>query len=295
MWRRRRRRMDSNMLEEIALIDLEDWDQGADHVNEIIAGIRLNYTQKSTNNAERIEINPETGKLRAIAETSLPEDHLANVLDKLRDANAIFDGEGGANDMYATLLPERQIIDDAIQRYSQRPMRLYDACSRASRRVQDKVAAGDCPANDALVNDYVHQLDEVAVDIRGFDDVVKDVTSTRVLEAMKELPEEAFADFVQAADEVASGSEGYLEDELPVEARKAIDPALPESERKEALNVTAGRLVRALQAGRKHLASTAGVVKDVGIVAGGAGGVVGGVLYMTGKLPEVVPWLAWLF
>ncbi|MGR3661078.1 MAG: hypothetical protein ACU0CA_07815 [Paracoccaceae bacterium] len=287
--------MNPNMLQEIALIAPEDWDKGADHVNEIIAGIRLEYAELATSNAEDIEINPETGKLRAIARSSLPADHLAEAMDKLRDANGIFVGEGGANDMYASLLPERQIVDDAIERYSQRPMRLYDACRRASRRVQDKVTSGDCPDNDALINDYTRQLDEVAVDIRGFDEVVKDVTATRVLEAMKELPEEAFADFVQAADEVAESSEGYLAEELPVEARKAIDSELSEIERKEALNASTGRMIRALKAGRKHLTSTAGVVKDIRIVVGGATGVVGGVLYMTGKLPIILHWLLSLF
>jgi hypothetical protein len=287
------------LLEQIALIEPKIWDAGPEQLNAEIERLRVEFAIRATPNAERIEINPDTGQLRAVSESALPADHLADALDKMRDAVEIFGGESGGNDMYAFLLPERDLIADAIGRYGQRPVRLHDACNRAVRRVNDKMSSGDCPENDALVNDFVAQLAEVAVDLRGFDDKVRDVATGRALDRMKELPQAAHENSVEAADEVAMGSEGELALELPQDARAAINPALPVQERKEALNRLVGRLLRAWQVGRKQLESGAKLVKDVSVVGAGAGTagavVVDGYLWMTGKLPIVLPWLLSLF
>ena len=298
-----------DLLTKVALIDPADWDKGIEHVNGLIAEFffgdegnedqQINRALVATGNAERLEINQTTGKLRAVPESDLPADDLTDVTDKLKDANEIFNDIASGNEMYANLSPERTLMADAVVRYASRPLRLYDACRRAERRVTAKIKSDELPGHDALISDYTTQLNEAATDIRSRDERVADVVATRVLHKMGDLPGEAIDDFVQAAEEVSASAEGYLAAELPDEARTAVDPDAPEGERKEALNATVGRLVRAYTIGRNGLKDAAGLVKDVALVGGASGATgavaIGGYLWMTGKLPVVLPWLLALF
>lgn len=286
----------NSLLEQVALIDTEIWEAGPAVVAEKIADIQLERAILATSNAERIEINPETGKFCAVFESDLSEDHLVDALDKMQNAVAIFEDVDVGNNTYGVLLPERDLIADTIVRYPNRPMRLYDNCNRAARRVRDKVASGDCVEGDALVNDFVHELTEVAADLKSSDSKVREVTSLRQIENMKELPEEAHDLFVAVSNELAADSEGELAEQLQQNAFEAIDPNLSASERKEALNRQTGRLLRAFTIVRAGLASSASLVKDATVVLGGAG-TIGGAVYfwVSGKMPSLLPWLLSLF
>jgi hypothetical protein len=279
--------LDIDLLEKVAQIESEHWDKGDDHVNGIIAGYyddwRINGLVKKTPNAERVAVNADTGKFYAEPVSGLPSDHLADARDKLAEANAIFEGAEGGNDPYGMLKPERDIIDRALSAYRERPMMLHDACRRASRRVQGKVARGDCPERDPLIEDYVRQLDEVAGDLLAFDPKVKEVVVARVQGAIEAASPEKRQLLVDAAEAGAAASEGLLAEELPADALVATDPAEPLESRKEATYRFTSRIARMYSLGRKGLSEVAGVTRDAGFVGGG--------LYGLYELWKAIPYL----
>lgn len=261
-----------DLLTRIARIAPEDWDKGDDHVNALIAGIRRDWAHSRTPNAEVIELNPATGRLRAVPLTALPADHLADARDKLLDAAAIFDGQGGANGPYGALVPECELLRDAVARHPDRPMRLYDVANRAARRARARASAGDCPT-DALVEDFTHQLDEAALDLLNFDPKVKEVVTARAAARIEAATPADRAQLAAVVAAVAPVIEGTLAEELPQDVAIATDPAEPEATRKEATYRIVSRSLgihaaaRALTGLRKAIGAAAGVAKDVTILS----------------------------
>jgi len=232
-----------DMLTEVALIPDDDWAKGADHVNAIIAGIVLKYAIKATPNAEEIVVNPETGLLRLQTVSVLPSDHLADVLDMLRDAQAIFDDDIGGNDPYGTIRAERDMIAKAISEYAARPRMLFNSCMRVVRRMEFKMQTGDCP-KDALVGDYQTQISGAANKLLSYDTEVKAAVTSESVTRLDSATPEQRGQLVLAATEIARLAEGPLKDELPSDALIAADPTASIEDRRLAIYQTTSRVLR---------------------------------------------------
>ncbi|MCA3443319.1 MAG: hypothetical protein INF52_08075 [Rhodobacter sp.] len=267
------RPQDWPLLHDIALIPAEDWHGGPDRVHPIIEAMLLERAIKATPNAERITLNPDTGKLRVETISSLPPNHLRDAVDRLRDAAAIFDGIDGCNNSYALILTDVAILRDGLDRYSIRPNMLVVTCKRVVQRVETKIASGDCPRNDALVGDFLAEVAGVISDLVIFDPEVREAASARATFRLSEVSPEEGKTLERAADEVALASEGVLADEVPRDARTVSDPTRSEAERKDALFQTASRffrvqaLVKGYKAVRTAIKEAADVSKDISSIA----------------------------
>lgn len=268
------RPQDWPLLHDIALIPAEDWQGGPDRVHPIIEGMLLERAVKATPNAERITLNPETGKLRVETISSLPPKYLHDAVDSLRDAAAIFDAKGGGNNSYALILPDVALLRNGLDRYGTRPNMLVVTCRRVVQRVETKVASGDCPRNDALVEDFLGEVARVISDLLIFDPEVREAASARAAFRLGEVSPQDAKTVERAADEVALASEGVLSDEVPKDARMVSDPTRSEAERHEALFETASRffrvqtLVKGYKAVRPAIKEAADVSKEMAIIAG---------------------------
>ncbi|MFN5826055.1 MAG: hypothetical protein ACK446_03315 [Rhodobacterales bacterium] len=268
------RPQDWALLHDIALIPAEDWQGGPERVHPIIEVMLLERAVKATPNAERITLNPETGKLRVETISSLPPKYLHDAVDSLRDAAAIFDATGSGNNPYALILPDVALLRNGLDRYGTRPNMLVVTCRRVVQRVETKVASGDCPRNDALVEDFLGEVARVISDLLIFDPEVREAASARAAFRLGEVSPQDAKTLDRAASEIALASEGALADEVPKDARMVSDPTRSAAERHEALFQTASRffrvqtLVKGYKAVRPAIKEAADVSKDIAVVAG---------------------------
>lgn len=254
---------DWDLLERIALIDNAIWDAGPKAVADAIRDIRNDLLEKATPNAEIIVENSETGRLRIEAASLLGADGLGDIQEKMREAADVFEGQGGANGPYAALEPEIELIRRTAALETPRPIRLYDASRRAARRTRRRVENGECPDGDALVEDFVDQLEETALDLLRLNEDVRDAVTSRARAKIDDKPEEVAENLQPAIEELVEISEGDLAAELPQDVAIAGDPNQTPEARKTALYVIASRITRIYRGAREVLSEAHSISNDL--------------------------------
>ena len=171
------RPLDFDLLEKVALIPDAECEKGDDHVNGIIARIRLDHAVEATPNGEIITVNPETGKLRIETDAALPKEIGRYARRKIAAAVDIFARVGN---QYTALAADLRMLREAAEDPEFTPVELFDACASASRRLGLRIRNGEVPAadEDALIADYARRIRDAGADIRG-----NDPTTPAVLEA----------------------------------------------------------------------------------------------------------------
>jgi hypothetical protein len=286
---------------DVALIEDAVWQQGPKAVAEAIRAIeraredRLAQEQQpvqgepnlSINTAEldraidatqagsEIVLNVDTGKLREEPLSDLPTDHLQDALDFMRDAAEVFNLPPDGNDSYAIIRPEITLLDTGIARYAARPWQLYSLCQRVLDRVDKKIAIGDLPKNDPLIDDLRGLLAKASAQLHQFDPKVRESIAANVQFGDPQI-DGAQADLlIDAAATIGQIAEEFLAEDAPEVSRVLADPNATPAERKEALLITSGRILRSYalatgrgvvkvyKGGRLVLSETAGIAKDV--------------------------------
>lgn len=113
------------MLEEIALIDPKDWDNGAEHVNALISEIQARYLREATPYSEKIEVNPDTGNLRSVPTTMENERLYQTALDRVRDALYDLRPNGELAQHHAGLEKVAKRLDRTLRTYAVNPQRVH--------------------------------------------------------------------------------------------------------------------------------------------------------------------------
>ena len=212
-----------DMQEEIALIDDEVWTAGAEAVAGEIAKIEAKYLAKATPYAERIEVNPETGKLHSIP-TSLENQNLyETALDKVRDALDDLKQDGALPQHCNALAPIDKKLGRTLGRYAGNPQRVHDDFLSAAREVDRLLEVGEVanePEVQALRTDLITGSD----DIRAADGEVRASVEARVQLRIEEMRVEDTEHAADVLDDVAEVSEGALAESLAedVETLRAI-------------------------------------------------------------------------
>ncbi|MGR3563818.1 MAG: hypothetical protein ACU0CS_08065 [Heliomarina sp.] len=168
-------------------------------------------------------------------------------------------------------MPEVELLRKVAKLSNPRPMQLYDTCRRAERRTHKRVSIGECPDSDPLIEDFLEQLQEAALDVAGANDDVGETVALRAQMKMRQEPSDASALLTVAADEIAELSEGDLAEELPEDARIATDENQPEEARRTALYKVASRTLRVHRGARQALSEVHDVSKDVAGLSKNAG------------------------
>ena len=165
----------------------------------------------------------------------------------MRDAANLFDFSTPQANQYNALAPDCALLADAVLRYATRPRMLHATCLRVLRRLDIRMANGDCPdrSQDADLDDFYRSLTAIAADLAEHDRHTRAAATATSAAPSATLSPEAAATLIEAADHLATQSEGPLAEELPQDARRAADPAATPEDRREALYITASRLLRA--------------------------------------------------
>ncbi len=238
------KQVDWALQEKVALIPNEVWEQGPGAVAEAIEKRRKDLAFGRSDNAERIEINPDTGKLRLVPDAALPEDIADYARRKIDKALDLF-GNEPAN-QYTGLTPAFRVLRSAREEASNLPVELFDACASASRLTVGLARQGDCPTpeQDALVQDFLTRIREAGADILANDSKTQEVLERRNSIRGNDALIKGRDAIVAVAAEVSVLSEGRLASALPADAAVATDPNADPEERKVASVRVGGRLLR---------------------------------------------------
>lgn len=261
------RPLDWRLQERVALIPDAVWDEGPAAVAKAILDIELALAIANTPNAEVLQVNPQSGLIQSIPVSHLPGSHLADIVDMMTDAAAIFDEQGGPNGPYAGLAGECGLLRSAVARYRTRPLMLLHSCQRVAGRVQGKVAAAEVPKDDALVGDFVATIARAVGDLLAFDPDVREAEEARARQTVT-LPSPDLAPTLLAAAREAAGlSEGDLARELPEDAEIVLSDA-PAADKAVAQYRLRSRLLRVLSIGRTAFKSAAEHVERYPLIYG---------------------------
>ncbi|MCF3972376.1 hypothetical protein [Paracoccus salsus] len=232
------------LLRDVALIDNALWEQGGEALDTAITTLRRQHGLAATANAERIEPNPDTGRLRLVPDSQLPQEIAAYARRKISKATEVFDDYTGQ--AYGALAPDLAMLRRAVADAGNLPLELLDACASATRRLAIRIDNGDCPSatQDPLIADYQSRLREAGADILASDPEAQKVLARRAaIEGDRSL-----IDARQVIEEtvatVAPVLEGRLADTLPLDAQTASDPDANPEDRAAASFRLAGRLLR---------------------------------------------------
>jgi hypothetical protein len=228
---------------DIALIPDDDWQKGAAHIAGLIEEIELRQVDAAIPNGERVEVDPETGRLQLVPETDIPLE-IAYARRKIAKAAALF-GDSPGN-QYSALVPDLAMLREAVELTGALPVELYDACASASRRLTQRMGRGECPPDqaDALVADYQLRIRDAATDILAHDPVTRDVLARRNAITGNAALIEAAAAIRGAAALIPPVAQGALVVVIPRDVALATDPASDADDRKAASLRLSSRMLR---------------------------------------------------
>ncbi len=240
--------MDWALQRDVALIPEEVWKAGAKAVGAEIAKIEARYALAVTDNAEVIEPNPETGKLRLVPTSTLPADLGDYARRKMLKATELFD-DPAARQQYGAIAPDLAMLRAAVADAGNLPVELYDACASASRRLTIRAGGGECPSPDMdpLLADYRNRLVDVSADILAHDPMTQDVLDRRNRIKGNDALIEGASTISLAVQIVLPATEGRLADTLPLDGQMATDPQADPELRKVASVRLTGRMLRILK------------------------------------------------
>ena len=193
-----------DMLFEILRVPSEDWRKESTHVNGLIAAIEEEFLSKSTPQAERVELNPETSRFRVVPERMSQKALYSNILETIIDGMSDLRSNPAFDNALSAISPVFEtILDRTFTKYSESPQRVHDDFIKARKRIQKLVDVGELSPNDEVL-EFIEDLDRSAAHIRANMPQVREsmaaLANLRLAEASEEQLEaidagvEAFAD-----------------------------------------------------------------------------------------------------
>lgn len=232
------------LLRDVALIDDAIWQAGGDALDGAIDGVLQAHALAATANGEAVELNPETGKLRLVPASDLPDDMAAYARRKI--LKAVNEFEQPLPQAYSALAPDLKMLRRAVEDAGNLPVELYDVCASALARLARRAQQQECPAveSDAQLEDYRKRLREVGFDILG-----SDAEARRVLEMRRAIEGndaliEGRDDVLELVEKLEPALEGHLANALPEDAAIATNAQSAPSERAIASFRLSSRLLR---------------------------------------------------
>ena len=261
------RPQDYDLLTKIALIDPEDWDKGADHVNALIADIRLKHIAETRPLGEDAIDKGADGLWHRVGRSDIDRDILQDALDSVRDEIRSLRAklQGPQGNMFTALIADLDILDERIARYPDRPLRLHDTFLRVQVHVARNLECGELPDDDA-VRDLGATLGAAALDMHNACGKTKSVVAARMAARFAEVDERACNDLRQITKAAATVSDDDLGAEFREDVRVATEPGAPEAEKKPALYRLTTRLSVILTRDGKNLVDS---LKFIGGIGGG--------------------------
>lgn len=262
-------------------ITKEDWEKGPEHINPMFDEVLALYLEDDVDqNLEKdidqiIEATPigadvvydDVQDLLVLQQTDQVDDrYLREVVDQLREAFDLIDPDKVTSNALITLRAEAEIIAQALERYSDRPVQLLKFANRVQTRLETKIKANDCPnpEEDADINDLKSILTSVQFDLIALSPEVREYH-----EATKpEVPEDVVPVLIEGARDIALASDPELARLLDDEREVLEDHSLDRNSIRNAGYFVAGIVMRTYRVIRKLTTGGSGLVKEVMILAG---------------------------
>jgi len=210
------------MLFNILSISSKDWRKGAAHVNAIITEIEEAFLAKATPLAERMEVNPETQRLRVVPERMSQKALYNSVLEAVGDGMSDLRNSPQFDNALSALKPVFEtILDRTFDKYLNSPQRVHDDFVKSRNRINRLLDVGELSPNDEVV-EFADDLDKAAAHIRANMPQVKASMAALARLRMSEASENDRTAIQAGAEAVAEISEPELADEMLHDARALL-------------------------------------------------------------------------
>ncbi|NBB96892.1 MAG: hypothetical protein GVY34_01795 [Alphaproteobacteria bacterium] len=263
------RPQDYDLLTKIALIDPADWDKGADHVNALIAQIRLEHIAETRPLGEdAIEIGPD-GLWHRAGKSDIDGDILEEVVGNVRDEIWALRSriQGDPGNMFSALVADLDLLEHRIARHPDKPLRLHDLFIRVQGHIARNLDSGELPDDDC-VRDLSSVLGNAALDMCNACDKTKSVVQKRMAVRFDEADEQTRDDLKTIAEGAAQISDDELATEFIEDAEVIADEAIPLSEKTSTLYRLQTRLARIVSKDGKNLVDA---LRLIGAMGSGVG------------------------
>ena len=216
--------LDWDLQEAVALIPDEDWNAGPARVAERISEIEAQYLAERLPQAERIELNPETDKFRAVPIPVAKPDLLGATLSQVSDAldDALANPSNGLTERSR----EARVLRRTIDRHGNDPQRIeMDFVSVAHglrRQMDDTEELPKSEENLALLS----SVEQGALGIRATHPDVAENREILAQQALRELSGEDKELLADAAPILEAVSEGVMAADFAADIPDLINDAV---------------------------------------------------------------------
>ncbi|KNG95156.1 hypothetical protein ATO11_00440 [Pseudaestuariivita atlantica] len=255
------------MLKEIVeTITPDQWDEGHKVVTPIINGIVEKYAVGRSRNAERLVRAAPDDKVEAVPVTELGHDDLTDARDRISDAVEFIRGcEAQGNLCLADILKgELAELEVYLEKYAERPLRLYEICIDVARGVEDKIADGRLPIRDENLSRFLRQLDRSSTDILANDSEVEAKVRRRASVRFSRM-NDAEKDRLRAVTEAAAeDAKQGLANEYRDDLATALDEGADKDKQDDSRYRIGSRLIRHRKLKREEIVKAGDDVSKVG-------------------------------
>ena len=256
-----------DMQGEIALIDPDVWDGDVAVLMGAVNRIRLKYAAADVRNGEVLRYNDETGLIEAKVVTEVSEDLSTEAKERLLDlAEELEEALAGPKGNQLTAFGKHpQKIRRYLDRYGDRPIRLYELASDLSREVDAAKENGLCDDGDEFINEiYQVGLGRGAIDLFNAEPVVRERVLQRSQIKLEALQEENIAELEAVQNFIEPTLEEGLNTEMVDDLNIVFDPQQSMASKLSAAYWWLGRAVQVVA-----IYSAIGMIKaDAKIVEG---------------------------
>lgn len=255
------------LLLEIAIQERAFWDGSDAVVNARIADLVEKYAIAASEVGESIQLTQIDGEDRfeSVPKSDLPADMFTDAIERTRDAVEEVRAAHNYSSASRVLDEELTRIERYLERYADRPMRLYEVLMRTLRRVADKRERGALEL-DELLNDFVVEIENSALDILQNDQNVKDAIRLRASVKFDRLSAEEQEHFRGLMEFLAGKSVPPLASDMRKDGAAVVDPGTAEDDRNEAFVRSGGRALRMKQVGWHVFQGVAGASSIIGMI-----------------------------
>lgn len=150
-----------------------------DELSTAIANIELTRLSELSRLPERIVLEDSTGLYINIPDRFDNDAIIENCIRKIKNDIAFINKKGHTN-AYAGLSDVFEILEYAIENYSDNALALHDDFVKSLRMTLRKIERNDLPSNDYEIENLVDDLNTATVDIRAYDQGVSEAVERRI-------------------------------------------------------------------------------------------------------------------
>jgi hypothetical protein len=255
------------LLLEIAIQKDDFWTGEDSEINARVAALAEKYAIAASDVGETIRLTNVNNEDRfeSVPDSNLPADVFTDAIERARDAVDELRAAHNHSSASRVLDEELSRIERYLERYPDRPMRLYEVLMRTLRRVAAKKERGQLEADD-LLDDFVVEIENSALDILQNDPKVKDAIRLRAAVKFDRLSPEEQDHFRGLMDFLAGKSVPPLAADMREDGATVTDPATPEDDRSEAFVRSGGRALRMKRVGWHLFNGAAGASSIISLI-----------------------------